>query len=236
VANVRSDTGAVLGVVGAGYRVFQNREAFDFLDALVGEGLAAYETAGALKGGRRVWLLARIPRELRPAGDDLVLPYALLTNTHDGSMALRMIPTTVRVVWQNTLNLALGRAGAGAGLTVRHRDSLAERVQEARAKLGLVTRRVKRFEAEAQALAGHVLSTREADAYFRSVFPVPGQEDVASPADGLLDRMLDAAADRVGLVEELRSSVGRRWKGCSGRRSSSSRARVSARAGLTSAD
>ena len=58
VANVRTDTRAVIGVVGKRYRVFQNREAFDFMDALVGDKLAMYETAGSLHGGRRVWMLA----------------------------------------------------------------------------------------------------------------------------------------------------------------------------------
>ena len=70
VANVRTDTGAVLGVVGPGYKVFQNRAAFEFFDALVDEKLAIYETAGALKGGRYVWMLARLPKTLRAAGDD----------------------------------------------------------------------------------------------------------------------------------------------------------------------
>jgi phage/plasmid-like protein (TIGR03299 family) len=90
VANVRTDTKAVLGVVGKRYRVFQNHEAFDFMDALVGDKLAIYETAGSLHGGKRVWMLARIPKEYRAGADDLIKPYVLLTNTHDGSQALRM--------------------------------------------------------------------------------------------------------------------------------------------------
>jgi hypothetical protein len=56
VANVRTDTKAVLGVVGRRYRVFQNHEAFDFMDGLVGDKLAMYETAGSLHGGKRVWM------------------------------------------------------------------------------------------------------------------------------------------------------------------------------------
>ena len=112
-ATVRQDTAAV-GVVGNNYRVFQNAEAFDFFDALVADKLAMYETAGSLKGGKRRSFCASIPKELRAAGDDVVNPYVLLTNTHDGSGTLRMLPTSVRVVCQNTLNLALGRANSGA--------------------------------------------------------------------------------------------------------------------------
>ncbi len=54
-----------------------------------------YETAGSLHGGKRVWMMASIPKEYRAGPDDLIKPYVLLTNTHDGSQALRMIPTTV---------------------------------------------------------------------------------------------------------------------------------------------
>ena len=104
-ANVRSDTHAVLGVVSERYRIFQNQDAFDFMDSLVNEKLAMFETAGALQGGRRVWLLARIPGEFRAGADDVIDPYVLLVNTHDGTGALRLLPTTVRVVCQNTLNL-----------------------------------------------------------------------------------------------------------------------------------
>ena len=168
VANVRTDTKAVLGVVGKRYRVFQNREAFDFMDALVGDKLAMYETAGSLHGGKRVWMLARIPKEYRAGSDDLIKPYVLLTNTHDGSQALRMIPTTVRVVCQNTLNLALGLAGA-EGLTISHRPRLETRVQEARAKLGIIAARFDRFDEELHAMLAKDLSGSEASGYFRGL-------------------------------------------------------------------
>jgi phage/plasmid-like protein (TIGR03299 family) len=165
VANVRTDTNGVLGVVSRGYRVFQNRQAFDFMDNLVGEKLCIYETAGALKEGRRVWLLARIPQEFR-VQDDLILPYVLLTNSHDGSMALRMIPTTVRVVCQNTLNLALARSGRADGIRIYHSESLEARVSEARQKLGIITKRLDRFGEEIQALARKQMSQDELTRYF----------------------------------------------------------------------
>ena len=102
-ANVRSDNRAVLGVVSNRYQVVQNEEAFAFTDALVGEGVT-YETAGSLNGGRRVWLLAKLPEKYQLVGDT-VEPYVVFTNSHDGSAAIRMACTPVRVVCQNTLNL-----------------------------------------------------------------------------------------------------------------------------------
>jgi phage/plasmid-like protein (TIGR03299 family) len=171
VANVRTDTQAVLGVVGCGYHVFQNRDAFDFMDAIVGDKLAMYETAGALKGGRRVWMLAAIPKEYRAGPEDLIKPYVLLVNSHDGSAALRMIPTTVRVVCQNTLNLALGQAAASEGISIRHRPSLDGRVKEARDKLGIVAARFDRFDEELHAMLDRHMKPLQLERYFDGVLP-----------------------------------------------------------------
>jgi phage/plasmid-like protein (TIGR03299 family) len=168
VANVRTDTRSVLGVVSRRYRVFQNREAFNFMDALVGDKLAMYETAGSLHGGRRVWMLARIPKEYRAGSDDLIKPYVLLTNTHDGSQALRMIPTTIRVVCQNTLNLALGEAGVD-GLTISHHPRLDSRVHEARTKLGIIAARFDQFDAELHAMLDADVTVPQAEGYFRGL-------------------------------------------------------------------
>jgi phage/plasmid-like protein (TIGR03299 family) len=140
------------------------------MDELVGEQLAMFETAGALKGGRRVWMLARVPKEYRVGKDDLVRPYVLLTNAHDGTMALRMIPTTIRVVCQNTPNLALRQAGS-EGVVIYHHESLQARVQEAREKLGLLTKRFDRFGEEIQALVRRQLSSTELADYFDGLLP-----------------------------------------------------------------
>ena len=173
-ANVRTDTSAVLGVVGKGYHVFQNQDAFDFMDAIVGDKLAMYETAGSLRGGRKVWMLARIPKEYRAGREDLIQPYVLLVNSHDGSTTLRMIPTTVRVVCQNTLNLALGRSTAGEGVSIRHRPSLDERVKDAQAKLGIVAARFDQFDAELHAMLDTMLKPRQVERYFDEVLqPLP---------------------------------------------------------------
>jgi hypothetical protein len=198
-ATVRLDTCQPLGVVSSSYRIFQNRQAFDFMDELVGEKLAIYETAGALRGGRRVWMLARIPKELRVGNtDDTILPYVLLANSHDGSLALRVIPTTVRVVCQNTLNLALSRAGS-TGVTIRHLDSLEDRVQEAREHLGVFVDRIEHFQEEADALAATTLTDSQAKTYFSEVFdlPAPGR---------LLDRMLVGQEERGRFMRELLAS------------------------------
>ena len=148
VANVRSDTQEVLGVVGPGYTLFQNAQAFEFFDSVVGDRLAIFETAGALKRGRHIWMMARLPQTLRAAGNDEIHPYVLLANSHDGSRALRMVPTTIRVVCANTLHLVLGRNRGVKSLRITHNATLPRRVEEARRKLGIIGRRVEEFGQE----------------------------------------------------------------------------------------
>lgn len=107
-ANVRDSDRKTLGVVTDRYKVIQNTEAFAFTDALLGEGVR-YETAGSLQDGKRIWLLAHMPHEYIIGGEH-ISPYLVFTNTHDGSGAVRVAVTPVRVVCSNTLNLALAQA------------------------------------------------------------------------------------------------------------------------------
>ena len=108
LANIRSTDGKVLGVVTDKYRVVQNEEAFAFTDSLLGEGVT-YETAGSLQEGKKVWLLARLPQRYIISGDEIA-PYLVFSNSHDGSGAIKAAMTPVRVVCNNTLNLALETA------------------------------------------------------------------------------------------------------------------------------
>ena len=79
----------------------QNEEAFQFTDDLLGDGVT-YETSGSLQGGKKVWMLARLPRKNLIAGDQ-VAPYLVIFNSHDGSSGVKVAMTPIRVVCQNTL-------------------------------------------------------------------------------------------------------------------------------------
>jgi phage/plasmid-like protein (TIGR03299 family) len=102
------DPARVLGVVHPGFRPLQNRDGAKIFDALVGRGARIYHTGGYLGNGEVVWLLARLPAEIKIDDNDVVEPYMLFTNSHDGSIAVDFRLTTVRVVCQNTLSIALG--------------------------------------------------------------------------------------------------------------------------------
>ena len=107
-ANVRDRDSQVLGVVSDRYKVVQNEDAFAFTDELLGEGVT-YETAGSLQNGRRTWILAKLPQRYIIRGDEID-PYLVFMNSHDGTGAIKAAMTPVRVVCQNTLNLALSTA------------------------------------------------------------------------------------------------------------------------------
>lgn len=107
-ANVRDTDRKILGVVTDRYKIIQNEDAFAFTDELLGEGVR-YETAGSLQGGKKVWLLAKLPQEYIIAGER-ISPFLVFSNTHDGSGAVKVAVTPVRVVCNNTLNLALDTA------------------------------------------------------------------------------------------------------------------------------
>ena len=106
--NIRSRDNCVLRVVSDRYQIVQNEEAFTFTDDLIGSGVR-YETAGALQGGRKVWLFGKLPERYIIAGKRIE-PYLVFSNSHDGSTGIKIALTPVRVVCQNTLNLALNTA------------------------------------------------------------------------------------------------------------------------------
>lgn len=106
-AVVRDSDNKILGAVGAKFRPLQNRDAFAWFAPFLESGEATLATAGAIAGGSRVWVLARLNRApITVAPGDEVVKYLLLSHGHDGSLAVRVGFTPVRVVCNNTLTLA----------------------------------------------------------------------------------------------------------------------------------
>jgi len=147
-ANVRSSDNSVLGVVGERYKIVQNNDAFAFTDGIIGEG-ARYETAGSLNGGRRVWMLAKLDN-FKLAGDDTE-NYLCFANTHDGSGAVKVIITPVRVVCNNTLNAAL--SSAKRSFSMRHTLNVDKKIEEAKMALELNARYIVELADFAEVMA-----------------------------------------------------------------------------------
>ena len=168
--------GGQLGVVSSQYEPLQNREAFSFLDPVVGADGAIYHTAGSLRGGRVTWMLAKLPGEIRVTHDDVAEKYILLSNSHDGTAAVRIGLTPVRVVCMNTLNLAL--CGM-QGLTIRHYRDVAVRVKEAHRLLGIVNTAMDEAGVIMQRMATVQMTGHRQAEYFERVLPVPAENNPA---------------------------------------------------------
>ena len=167
-ANVRSSDGAVLGVVSDRYRVVQNAEAFAFTDALIGgEGQVHYETAGSLMGGRKIWLLAKLP-DTEIVGDKTE-PYLCFSNTHDGSGAIRVCMTPIRVVCNNTLNIALN--GAKRAWSVRHTGDIQAKLQEARMCLDMANKYMDKLAVYADQMANKTVTDEQIAKILDEMFP-----------------------------------------------------------------
>ncbi len=166
--NTRSTDNAALGIVSDRYKVVQNEEAFQFTDDLLGKGVT-YETAGALQGGKKVWMLARIPHRYIIAGDEIA-PYLVVMNSHDGSSGIKVAMTPIRVVCQNTLNLALD--SAKRIWTAKHTENVMSRVHEAEETLGLAERYMVELGRGIDALSKIRLTDKKVMEFMQEFFPV----------------------------------------------------------------
>lgn len=165
--NIRSSDDKVLGVVGGRYKPVQNKEAFEFTDALLGQGVC-YETAGSLSTGKRVWMLAKMPDVV--LFDDVVEPYMCLTNSHDGFGSLKVCMTPVRVVCQNTLNMAL--TSAKRMWNVRHTGNITNKMAEAQHTLGLAEAYMRAFQEEAEELRQIKVAPKDFKILSEQLFPI----------------------------------------------------------------
>lgn len=166
-ANVRSTDGKVLGVVSDRYRIVQNTDAFEFTDSIIG-GDVRYETAGSLNGGKKIWLLAKLP-ETEIAGDKTE-PYLCFSNSHDGSGAVKVCMTPIRVVCNNTLNLALD--SAKRAWSVRHTGSLQSKMHEARACLRMANTYMGALAEKADRMANTSITRDQLNRILDELFPV----------------------------------------------------------------
>ena len=166
-ANMRDSDQSILGIVSDRYQIVQNSEAFEFTDSLLDEGVV-YETAGSLRDGKQIWLLARMP-STTILGDD-VDPYLCFTNTFDGSGAIKVCMTPVRVVCNNTLNLALETTKRS--WSTRHIGDLAGKIHQAKETLGFAQEYMKKLDEDADRLANTKLSDAEIESIVSFIFPI----------------------------------------------------------------
>lgn len=152
----RSDTGARLAIVTEGYQIITHDVFGEIFEAILekSDGQVKYETAGVLDKGKRVWVLARLGGEIELPGDPSPLqPYLALMTSHDGSAALKVVGTGVRIVCANTWHLAdLDSSKRGTTYSFRHTKNWKARVEEAREALTATQESIDQTVAQARAM------------------------------------------------------------------------------------
>ena len=196
--NARSSDNAALGIVSDRYKVVQNEDAFRFTDDLLGEGVT-YETAGALQGGRKVWMLARMPERYIIAGDEIA-PYLVIMNSHDGSSGIKVAMTPVRVVCQNTLNLALSTARRT--WATKHTENVMSRVHEARDTLMLAEKYMGELGRGIDTLSKIKLTDKKVIEFLAEFFPVTEDQTEAQKRNNA--RLLEDLKSRYWEAPDLR--------------------------------
>jgi len=158
-ATVRTDNNVPLGVVGDRYTVLQNKEAFKFFDSIVGEGKAIYETAGVLGKGEKIFITAKLPKQLVVAPNDVIDQYLFITNSHDGSGSISAAFTTVRIVCANTLAMAL--ANSSHQVKFRHTMNAQTNLSQAAKMMGIAVKQGEIMENNYQRMVKVNISDEE---------------------------------------------------------------------------
>lgn len=175
----RMSDGRVFGAVGDYYREVQNEEGFAFIDELLKDSGAKFHTAGALDGGKCVWMLARLPEEIFVA-DEPVVPFLFFTNRHDGKGAVKVGCTPVRIVCANTLAMAIN--GAKRTWSARHLsqwDNPEKLAESARQTLGFAEAYFERFVEVGNKLAAKKMTVKQFQQLLDNLIPIPLDESGA---------------------------------------------------------
>lgn len=175
-ATVREDNQQVLGIVGTQFEVLQNKDAFRFCDALVGEAAAMYHTAGALGDGEIIWILAKLPKTIRLKNQDDIENYLLFSHRHDGRQRVRVMFTPIRVVCQNTLNMA---ASENKNIAyIRHVAGMGGKLQNVREQLGILYNQMDLFEELSNKMAEKQINRKIFQDYLASLKLAVEAEDL----------------------------------------------------------
>lgn len=166
---VTRETEVLLGIVSRRYQPLQNAEAFEFFDPIVGEKKAYFETAGALGEGERIWVMAKMPGAMEIMPGDECMKYLLLSNTHSGDRSVIVKFTSVRVVCQNTLMLAM-QDGQKA-YRVRHSKKMQFKLSELSEFMAITGDVFLNAEASFRRLAQIEMVGDRLDSYLEAVFP-----------------------------------------------------------------
>lgn len=166
---------SILGVVGTTYKPLQNDKAFEFFRPFIDSKMASIECAGSLRMGKRVFVLAKISSDpLVIKGNDTVEKYILLSNSHDGTLAVRVGFTPIRVVCANTLAMAHNSA-ASKLIRVRHSGNVETNLEKIRETMNLANREFEATAEQYRFLASREINSSDLEKYIKLVFATKKQ-------------------------------------------------------------
>src|ERR1017187_7329215 len=179
MATFRKTDNKILGVVGPTYKPLQNAEAFNFFNPFLEAKAATLEAAGSLRGGQRVWVMAKINSEdsvIVPKSDDRVSKYILLSNSHDGTLAVRIGFTGVRVICANTM-AAAHNDQASKLIRIKHTGNITENLEKVGEIMNLANAEFEATAEQFRFLAQTACNQSDLEKYVRLVFATKKQED-----------------------------------------------------------
>lgn len=191
-ATYRVTDGSILGVVGPNYTPLQNIEAFQWFQPFLDAEECRFETAGSLKGGQRVWVLAKIQRnDMEVAKGDYVTKYILLSNSHDGSTAVRLGFTPIRVVCWNTLSMAHSNQ-ASQLIRIRHCSGVKDQMENVREIMNLANQQFEATAEQYRLLANRNINAADLHKYVKLVLNVKEEDDqIKTRTRNIMERVFE---------------------------------------------
>lgn len=190
-AIVRDSDQSILGVVGSTYKPLQNSEAFDFFNPFVEAKECQFETAGSLRKGRRIWILAKLKKApVEIVKNDAIEKYLLLSNSHDGTMAVRVSFTPIRVVCANTLAMAHNNANSQF-IRITHGKKVLENLQAIRE---ITSAADGKFEVTAEKykfLASKQINSKDLKKYVEIILGKPAGDERANIASNKINERIE---------------------------------------------
>ena len=210
----RSTDSKVLGVVGPRYAPLQNQDAFKWFQPFLDAKEAALHTAGSLRGGSRVWVLAKLNRDplVIAAGDD-VEKFVLLSHGHDGSLAVRAGFTPIRVLCQNTLSMAHG-SDASKLIRVRHTKDVLENLANIRAVMDLANQEFEATAEQYRLLARKSINASDLRKYVKRVLKIDEEPAPSTRSLNIVEEIVRLAES--GRGNDLPSVRGTMWTAYNG--------------------
>lgn len=193
----RSDSKEVLGIVGTDYKVVQPGQVLEFFDDLTKLHGMKLSTAGTLFGGKRFWALAETGNKADIVGGDEVGGYLLLTTSVDGTMSTQARFTSIRVVCNNTLTVALAGNAKRAVKMTHHKEF---DPKQTKIDLGLLSTSWAEYTAKLQALSKISMDEAATRKFYQKVFfdPKKTDEDQGISQKRLVDTLMEKAFNGIG--------------------------------------